>query len=157
MSTRNNLPLAIAAIAFSLTVIYACMSKKTQTGTTTGTTPAAAPAPPKPARILVFSKTSGFYHQSIPVGRAAMVKLGQENNMLVDTTTDARYFVQDSLQHYAAVMFLSTTMNVLNGDQQTAFERYIQAGGGFVGVHAAADTEYDWPWYNKLVGAYFMS
>jgi cytochrome c len=155
MSTRNQLPLAIAAIAFSLTMIYACTSKKTQTTGTTGTSKQTAPA--KPPRILVFYKTSGFYHQSIPTGRAAIAKLGQENNIQVDTTKDDRYFVQDSLQHYAAVVFLSTTMNVLNGDQQTAFEKYIQAGGGFVGIHAAADTEYDWPWYNKLVGAYFLS
>ena len=97
MPTRNNLPLAIAAIAFSLTVIYACMSKKTQTGTSTQTTPATVATPPKPARILVFTKTSGFYHTSIPVGRAAVMKLGQENNIIVDTTNDDRYFVQDRL------------------------------------------------------------
>ncbi len=83
--------------------------------------------------------------------------LGKQNNIGVDTTSNADYFVQDSLQHYSAVIFLSTTGNVLNADQQTAFERYIQAGGGFMGVHAAADTEYDWPWYNRLVGAYFLS
>ena len=46
-------------------------------------------------------------------------------------------------------------MDVLNEVQQSEFERYIQAGGGFVGIHAASDTEYDWPWYGKLVGGYF--
>jgi cytochrome c len=75
----------------------------------------------------------------------------------VDSTRDAGYFVEDSLKNYSAVVFLSTTLNVLNADQQVAFERYIQAGGGFAGIHAAADTEYDWPWYNKLVGAQFLS
>lgn len=112
---------------------------------------------PKTARILVFSKTAGFYHESIPSGIAAIQKMGAENNMVVDTTKNASYFVEDSLKKYRAVVFLSTTQNVLNADQQVAFERYIQAGGGFVGVHAAADTEYNWPWYNKLVGAYFKS
>jgi cytochrome c len=83
--------------------------------------------------------------------------MGTENNFLADTTSDAGYFVDDSLKNYAAIIFLSTTQNVLNPDQQVAFQRYIQAGGGFVGIHAAADTEYDWPWYNKLLGAYFSS
>ncbi len=132
--------------------IWAC--KPAQTA---ATPPPPPPAPLPPARVLVFAKTAGFYHTSIPAGMAALQKLGQENGFRVDTTRDARYFVQDSLQRYDAVIFLSTTMNVLNSDQQVAFERYIQAGGGFAGIHAAADTEYDWPWYNKLVGAYFLS
>ncbi|MGV3588682.1 MAG: ThuA domain-containing protein [Adhaeribacter sp.] len=125
--------------------LYSCLSSK---GTSAST---------KTPRILVFSKTAGWKHSSIPNGVAALQKLGQENNIRVDTTKNSRYFTQDSLQNYQAVIFLSTTMNVLNAQQQVAFERYIQAGGGFVGVHAAADTEYEWPWYNKLVGAYFVS
>jgi hypothetical protein len=96
-----------------------------------------------------------FTTSPFPTGVAAIQKLGSENNFLVDSTRDAAYFVEDSLEKYSAVVFLSTTLNVLNADQQVAFERYIQAGGGFAGIHAAADTEYDWPWYNKLVGAQF--
>lgn len=108
-------------------------------------------------RILVFSKTAGFYHESIPTGIEAIQKLGIENGFQVDTTKDAGMFTDSQLKKYKAVVFLNTTKNVLNADQQVAFERYIQAGGGFVGIHAAADTEYDWPWYNRLVGAYFQS
>lgn len=111
----------------------------------------------KTPKILVYSKTRGFHHASIPAGLAAIQKLGLENNFEVDTTTDSSYFVPKTLKKYAAVVFLSTTGNILNDEQQTAFEKYIQGGGGFVGVHAATDTEYDWPWYNKLVGAYFKS
>lgn len=110
----------------------------------------------KTPRVLVFSKTAGFYHTSIPAGIAAIQKLGEENGFLVDTTKNAAYFTQDSLQRYNAVIFLSTTGDVLDLQQQAAFERYIQAGGSFVGIHSATDTEYDWPWYNKLVGAYFL-
>lgn len=106
-------------------------------------------------RVLVFSKTSGFVHTSIPNGIAAIQKLGAENGFNVDTTRDASYFNDDSLKNYAAVIFLSTTEDVLNADQQVAFERYIQSGGGFAGVHAAADTEYSWGWYGRLVGGYF--
>lgn len=132
---------------------YGC--KTAPAAGTQSATQAAIPA--RAPRILVFSKTSGFYHESIPYGVAALRKLGRENNFEVDTTKNASYFVEDSLKRYSAVVFLSTTQNVLNPDQQVAFERYIQAGGGFVGIHAAADTEYNWPWYNKLVGAYFQS
>lgn len=124
-------------------------------GCASGTTPT-APAAPTPA-ILVFYKTAGFKHESIPVGRAAIQKLGQENGIKVDTTANAGAFTADNLKQYDAVVFLSTTQDVLNDAQQTAFEQYIRAGNGFVGIHAATDTEYDWPWYNQLVGAYFSS
>jgi cytochrome c len=108
-------------------------------------------------RVLVFTKTKGFHHESIPAGIAAVQKLGKDHGFSVDTTTDATYFKESTLKKYKAVIFLNTTGNVLNGDEQVQLERYIQAGGGFLGVHAAADTEYDWPWYNKLVGAWFLS
>ncbi|WP_229321168.1 ThuA domain-containing protein [Larkinella knui] len=114
-----------------------------------------AQAPQK--RLLVFSKTAGFRHTSIPAGQLAIIKLGKENGFAVDTTENAAKFTEANLKRYNAVVFLSTTGDVLNDMQQAAFERYIQAGGGYVGIHAAADTEYDWPWYGKLVGGYFMS
>lgn len=105
--------------------------------------------------VLVFSKTMGFHHASIPKGIEAIINLGKENGFNVDTTTNSDKFNEDSLKKYAAVIFLNTTGDVLDERQQAAFERFIQAGGGFVGVHAATDTEYDWAWYGKLVGAYF--
>lgn len=108
-------------------------------------------------RVLVFSKTKGFRHASIPAGKMAIMKLGKENGFAVDTTEDAGKFTEANLKQYGAVVWLSTTGNVLDDAQQAAFERYIQAGGGFAGIHAAADTEYDWPWYNQLVGAYFLN
>lgn len=108
-------------------------------------------------KVLVFSKTAGFVHTSIPAGIAAIEKLGYENGFVVDTTTNAELFNEENLKEYSAVIFLSTTGNVLDHYQEAAFERYIQAGGGYVGIHAATDTEYDWGWYNKLVGAYFLS
>ncbi|HLL43677.1 MAG TPA: ThuA domain-containing protein, partial [Segetibacter sp.] len=107
--------------------------------------------------VLVFTKTKGYRHASIPSGVAAIIKLGKENNFSVESTSDAGYFIKERLKKYAAVIFLSTTGEVLNKNQQVAFERYIRAGGGFVGIHSATDTEYDWPWYNKLVGAYFAN
>lgn len=106
-------------------------------------------------RILVFTKTAGFEHKSIPAGEKALLKLGEKNGFEVDITQNSSKFTEDTLKQYHAVVFLNTTGDVLNYRQQADFERFIQAGGGFVGVHAAADTEYNWPWYGKLVGGYF--
>jgi cytochrome c len=108
-------------------------------------------------RILVFSKTAGYRHESIADGIKAFQKLGEEHGIIVDTTENAYNINEENLRNYNAVIFLSTTGDILNKQQQNDFERFIQAGGGFVGIHAAADTEYDWPWYNGLVGAYFLS
>jgi type 1 glutamine amidotransferase len=105
--------------------------------------------------VLIFSKTAGFHHNSIAVAIPAIIKLGQENGFSVDTTTNSALFTESNLKQYDAVIFLSTTGDVLNNEQQDAFKKYIESGKGFVGVHAATDTEYDWPWYGDLVGAYF--
>jgi type 1 glutamine amidotransferase len=111
----------------------------------------------KTPRVLVFSRTVKFHHASIPAGQAALQKLGKENSFEVDTTTDASWFTDKNLKKYDAVIFLSTTGDVLNDEQQAAFEKFIKSGKGYMGIHAATDTEYDWPWYNQLVGAYFKS
>jgi type 1 glutamine amidotransferase len=111
---------------------------------------------PGQKRVLVFSRTAGFRHASIPDGVAAVRRLGAANGFGVDATEDAALFTDENLARYDAVIWLSTTGDVLDAGQQAAFERYIR-GGGYVGIHAAADTEYDWPWYGRLVGAYFLS
>jgi type 1 glutamine amidotransferase len=107
--------------------------------------------------VLVFSKTSGFRHDSIDEGIAAIGALGAAHQFHVDTTEDAAVFTDTQLASYQVVIFLNTTGEILDDGQQAAFERFIRAGGGFVGVHSAADTEYDWPWYHQLAGAYFKS
>ncbi|WP_248616790.1 ThuA domain-containing protein [Paraoerskovia marina] len=105
--------------------------------------------------VMVFSKTAGFRHGSIPTGIAAIEQLGEDNGFTVTATEDAGAFTEENLEQYEAVVFLSTTGDVLDETQQAAFEAYIENGGGYAGIHAASDTEYDWPWYGELVGAYF--
>jgi type 1 glutamine amidotransferase len=107
--------------------------------------------------VLVFSRTTGFRHDSIPDAIAAVRALGDQHGFLVDATEDPSVFTDATLAGYSAVIFLLTTGHILESSQQAAFERYIQAGNGFVGVHSAADTEYDWSFYGGLVGAYFAS
>jgi cytochrome c len=132
------------ALAYAVSFLY---------GATCASSVQPGPAP----RVLVFSKTAGFRHSSIGTGIAAVRKLGAENGFDVDATEDASVFTERGLKPYRAVIFLSTTGDVLDARQQEAFERYIRAGGGWVGVHSATDTEYDWPWYGRLAGAWFVS
>jgi cytochrome c len=108
------------------------------------------------SNVLVFSKTAGFRHQSIESGKKALEKMAKEKGISVSFTEDASQFVESNLKKYNAIIFLNTTGDVLNNEQQSSFERYIQAGGGYVGIHAATDCEYDWVWYNQLAGAWFL-
>src|SRR3546814_211812 len=106
-------------------------------------------------KVLVFGKTAGYHHESIPYGFSALVTLGENHGFDVDTSTNAGLFNQGSLQQYTAVIFLSTSGDVLTDAQQLAFEQYIHSGGNYMGIHCASATEYDWPWYGSLVGAVF--
>ena len=108
-------------------------------------------------QILVFTKTAGFRHQSIEKGVSTLRNLGNANNFEITNSEDSSIFTQSGLSEYDLIIFLSTTQDILNEQQQEAFENYINAGGSFMGIHAASDTEYDWPWYGRLVGAYFES
>lgn len=104
--------------------------------------------------MLVFSRTAGYRHESIP---AAVTAVRAMQGLDVVVTEDAAAFTGEGLASFDAVVFLSTTGDVLDDKQQAAFRRYIEHGGGYVGIHAAADTEYEWPWYGRLVGASFAS
>jgi type 1 glutamine amidotransferase len=108
-------------------------------------------------KVLIFSKTAGFRHSSIPVGIAAIKKLGEENGFDVDATEDSAQFRKKILKQYSALIFLSTTGKVFGPEEEKALQEYIHHGGGFVGIHAATDCEYNWQWYGDLVGGYFKS
>src|SRR5262245_47219425 len=100
---------------------------------------------------LVFTRTAAFRHtECIPQGTAAIGQMGGREHFEVDATEDANQFNDANLAKYDVVIFLCTTGDVLNDTQQAAFERYIQAGHGYVGIHSASDTEYDWAWYGGL-------
>jgi type 1 glutamine amidotransferase len=105
---------------------------------------------------LIFSKTAAFRHtECIPQATVAIAQMAARRGFEVDATENAAAFTDENLANYDVVIFLCTTGDVLNEAQQSAFERYIRAGGGYAGIHSASDTEYDWAWYGGLVGAYF--
>ncbi len=138
---KNYVCIYALLISVSVLFFYSCSNKRS--------------GEPK---LLVFTKTAGYHHESIADGVKAIYKLGQENDFEVDTTSNAAMFNEDTLKQYAAVVFLSTTDNsdaLMNNYEENAFQRYIEAGGGFVGVHAATDAGYQWDWYRRLVGATF--
>lgn len=115
--------------------------------------------PLKGAQVLVFSRTAGFRHASIAKGQETFRSLARQNGFSVTFTENAGQFRDDILKTYDAVVFLNTTGDVLDPDQQAAFERYIASGHGVLGIHSATDTEKDgrWPWYIRLIGASFVS
>jgi uncharacterized protein len=106
---------------------------------------------------LIYSKTKAYRHECIEPGSQALQSYFSKYGIVSTFTEDSSIFTPQKLKDFDAVMFFQTTGNVLDSTQQVAFENYIKSGKGFVGVHAASDTEYDWPWYGRLVGAYFSS
>jgi len=109
----------------------------------------------KTDQVLVFTKTAGWRHKSIEKGVQTIKELGKENAFEIVHSEDSLDFNSPNLDKYQLVVFLNTTLNVLGEKQQNAFEQYIKSGGSFMGIHSACDTEYEWPWFGKLVGAYF--
>lgn len=108
---------------------------------------------PEPDRILIFSKTAGDRHPSIPAGRQALLDMAAENQWVADTTENPEFITEENLQRYRAVLFLNSSGNFLNSLQKADLQRYMQAGGGIVGVHSACETEPDWPWFQEMIGA----
>ncbi len=107
--------------------------------------------------VLVFSKTSGWRHGSIAAGKTMLQSLALNNNWALDLSEDSSDFSTVNLENYDVVVWLNTTLDVLNDAEQIAFESFVEGGGGYVGIHSAADTEYNWAWYGELVGTYFTS
>jgi type 1 glutamine amidotransferase len=148
--SRRAAPPALAVLAAVVALVAGgCVAGAPEQG------PRRPPAPAQPARVLVLSKTAGFRHASIPAGVRAIRELGRRGGFAVDATEDSGRLSGDGLRQYRAVVFLSTTGDFLAGPEQDALQRFVERGGGWVGIHAAADAERGWPWYETLVGARF--
>jgi type 1 glutamine amidotransferase len=140
----------VAATVMVLLVLTGCDRQ--------GQGPEPAPAATQvrdPLSVLVFTRTTGYRHTSIDDGVAAIRQLGAANGFAVEATEDPRRIEEAALERFQVVVFLSSTGDPLDRTQQGALRRWVEGGGGWVGVHAAADALYDWPWYGELVGAWF--
>lgn len=106
-------------------------------------------------RMLTFSRTTGFRHDSIPAGIGALRNLGRSHGFEVVATEDPAAFTAAELSAFTVVTFLSTSGPVLDDGGRDALEAFVRGGGGFVGIHGASTTEYEWPFFGELVGARF--
>ncbi|MCJ7467408.1 MAG: ThuA domain-containing protein [Maribacter sp.] len=109
----------------------------------------------KQFKALLITETAGWHHESIANGIAAINELAATHNFEVKRQQNAIKITEEGLKEFDVVIFLSTTADIFDADEQVAFENFIRSGKGYVGIHAAADTEYDWEWYTKLVGRMF--
>ncbi|WP_258848499.1 ThuA domain-containing protein [Polaribacter sp. WD7] len=107
--------------------------------------------------VLVYSKTSGFRHRSIPTGKQAFKTWATQENWNIQFSEEPSDITTEKLNNIDVIVFLNTTHDVLDEASRKAFKKYIQNGGGFVGLHAATDTEFHWPWYYQMIGAYFKN
>ena len=105
--------------------------------------------------ILIFTKTEGFRHKSIPTGIAFMTELAQRNNWKISFSEDSNDFNDENLKQYNVLVFLNTSGDLFDENQKKALKKYMANGNGFVGVHAASNTEMEWPWFTEMIGATF--
>jgi type 1 glutamine amidotransferase len=111
----------------------------------------------KKSRVLVYTKNGkGYVHDNIPSAVACIKELGVSNGFTVEVSDDPAVFTESRLQQYNLLIFTSTNNDVFdNDDQRLAFRRYIEAGGGFVGVHSVTGTERNWRWFKQMLGETF--
>lgn len=110
----------------------------------------------EPLRVLVFTRTEGFRHPSIDNARAWFDQRA-DDGLDVTATEETDLFTATGLAEFDVVAFVNTTGDVLDEDEAAAFQEWVETGGGFVGVHSAADTEHESDWYGELVGGHFTS
>ncbi len=106
--------------------------------------------------VLIFSKTGAYRHASIEPGGAALKSYFEAHGITSTQTEDSTIFNGNNLSPFDVIMFFQTTGNILDSFQRNALVNFVRSGKGFVGIHSAADTEYDWPWFTGLVGVQFV-
>ena len=107
-------------------------------------------------RVLMLTTTAGFRHDSIPTARDVMSNLSSSGGFTVTATEDLGSLSAGSLSSYDVLFFALTSGELaLGADQKGAIMDFVARGGGFMGVHSATDTLYNWSEYGQLVGAYF--
>ena len=108
-------------------------------------------------RVLLYSETEAYRHANIEVARDRMLRFGKTKGFVMHASEDDNIIHPDSLTEFDVIVFLNTTGDIFNEQQQATFINWYRGGKGFVGIHSASDTEYDWPWYHQLVGGYFVN
>jgi type 1 glutamine amidotransferase len=115
------------------------------------------PAFEKPINVLIFSKTVGYRHESISSGLKMLYDQSKKQNWVITATENAGLLRDDFLAKFDVAVFLNPTGDAICDEGQAAFEKWMNSGKGLVGIHAAADCEYDWNYYDQLLGAHFKT
>lgn len=139
-----------ALLLFSLVVSFLALSQQVQAAAQAGDL--------KGIHVLVYTKNGkGYVHDNIADAAKCIQKLGQENKFTVDVSDDPGVFTTVNLKKYTMLIFTSTNNDVFDNDEQRlVFRRYIEAGGGFVGVHSVTGTERNWTWFKQMLGGTFI-
>ena len=123
-----------------------------------------AATPPQQKRVLIFSHSTGYRHASIEPGVAAFKQLAARERVGVVASEDPNLFSPAGLKGFDAIIFLSTSTDSkkpesewFQGERRTALQAFVRRGGGIVGIHAASDSHYHWPWYQRMIGGHFIS
>ena len=109
----------------------------------------------KQFKVLLITETGGWYHESLEAGVIAVNELAAIHNFDVERQQNAQKITEDKLKKFDVIIFLNTTGDIFDENEKQAIQKFIQSGKGYVGIHAASDTEYNWEWYTKLVGRMF--
>ncbi|MES2443901.1 MAG: ThuA domain-containing protein [Pseudomonadota bacterium] len=123
--------------------------------------PAAAAA--RHPHVLIFSYSTGYRHASIEAGVAAVKAMGERAGMTMVASADPDIFSEAGLKAFDAIVFVSNTTKPkepesewFTGTRRDALQAFVHRGGGIVGIHAAADSHYNWPWFGRLMGGRFV-
>lgn len=109
----------------------------------------------KMPQVLIYSRTKAFRHECIEQGTMALESFFKSHGIRASHSEDSLMMTAEKLKPFDVIIFFQTTGEILDSIQQLAFQKFIESGKGFVGIHSAADTEYNWPWYANLLGAQF--
>lgn len=111
----------------------------------------------KKISVLVYTKNGkGYVHENIPSAVTCIQELGKQHGFRVDTSSNTSVMTENNLKKYSLLIFPSTNNDVFDSDaQRLAFRRYIEAGGGFVGIHSVTGTERNWKWFKMMLGGTF--
>lgn len=113
------------------------------------------PGPNTPAKVLIITETKGFRHESISSGRDMFEQYAEEWGITVTTSPESDVLLTEDVNGFSFIVLLSTTGDFLDDQEQEVLKQYVLSGGGILGIHAATDAEYDWPWYGTMLGARF--
>ena len=108
-------------------------------------------------RALIYTKNGeGYVHDNLVASVAALKEICEDLNLETDDTDDPSIFTDENLKRYQVLIFSNTNNETFaTDDQKLAFQRYIQAGGGFIGIHSASGSERLWPWFWNMLGGKF--